>query len=137
MLIAKNQYHYNIAVMSIYGISIFPLFAWALGLFSVYMIYLYLEMVLKIHETIKKVILFIILYWSILISTETIAYHIFNIKNMATKMYAGLPICNCIHAPKWMQISYLLLGIIYFTISKLMKLNNPLIIKETIKDDKS
>ena len=116
--IARNYYHYNHHMLEIFGITLFPLFAWALGLFIVYLIYSYFKK--------KSFILFVGIYWSLLIFVETFAYHVLNIHDLATAGYKGLPLCNCIHAPVWMQISYFLLGLIYFGLCKwigLEKLN--------------
>lgn len=115
ILIANNQYGYNKDVLFIFGLNTFPLFAWALGLFAVYLIYLY---VLKKFEFvgIKKGLLFVAFYWPLLILGETIGYHVFNFKNLSAAVYAGLPICNCLHAPLWMQVAYFGLGPLYFVI---------------------
>lgn len=125
VFIAKNQYGYNKEMLIIFGLNSFPLFAWASGLFGVYLIYSYWEHKFKFVSPIKKIMLFVAFYWPILISVETIAYHIFNIKNLSTAVYTGLPICDCIHAPGWMQISYFSLGPIYFGICELIGLKNP------------
>lgn len=134
MIIAKNQYGYNHKFLIILGINTFPLFAWALGLFSIYMIYSYLEHLLKEKGFIKKIILLCIIYFPLLLIIETIAYYLFNIHNLATSQFQGLPICNCIHAPSWMQISYFALGPIFFTICYLLKLENPHLVKKNKKE---
>jgi hypothetical protein len=131
MLIANNQYGYNRNMLIVFGLNSFPLFAWASGLFAAYLIYSHWEHKFKFASPIKKMLLFIAFYWPILISVETIAYHIFNIKNLSTAVYAGLPICDCIHAPIWMQVSYLALGPLYFGICELIGLENPHHIKKT------
>jgi hypothetical protein len=125
VLIANNQYGYNKEMLVVFGLNSFPLFAWASGLFAAYLIYSHWEHKFKFSSPIQKMMLFIAFYWPILISVETIAYHIFNIKNLSTAIYAGLPICDCIHAPIWMQISYLALGPLYFGICELIGLENP------------
>lgn len=125
VIIANNQYGYNREIILIFGLNSFPLFAWSVGLFGIYLIYSYWEHKLKDLNFISKLIIFSIVYIILLIAVETIAYHLFNIQDLATAMYPGLPICNCIHAPIWMQISYLLMGSIYFTICSLLGLENP------------
>lgn len=125
MLIANGQYGYNQEFITIFGLNVYPFFAWASGLFAAYLIYSHWEHKLKSAGFLKKLILFVAIYWLIIISLETIAYHVFNIRNLSTAVYAGLPICDCIHAPVWMQISYLLLGPIYFGICELIGLENP------------
>ncbi len=126
MFFANNQYGYNHKMLLLFGLNSFPLFAWATGLFLLYLLYSYLEIKLNLKNLITKTLFFIVLYWSVLIFAETVAYHVFNIKNVATAAYAGLPICNCLHAPPWMQISYFAIGPIYFGICKLLGLKNPI-----------
>ena len=130
MLIASNQYRYNREMLTIFGMNTFPLFAWASGLFAAYLIYSHWEHKFKFASPIKKLMLFAAFYLPIIISVETIAYHVFNIKNLSTAVYVGLPVCDCIHAPRWMQISYLALGPIYFGICELIGLENPHHIKK-------
>lgn len=125
MIIANGQYGYNREMLMIFGLNSYPLFAWAVGLFAAYIIYSHWEHKLKFAGPVKKMMLFVAFYWLLLLSVETIAYHLFNIRNLSTAIYAGLPICDCIHAPVWMQISYLALGPIYFAICELIGLENP------------
>ena len=124
VFIAKNQYSYG-GMIAVLGINIYPLFAWAAGLFGTYLIYSHWEHILQERGWFKKMLLFVAFYWPMLIAVETIAYHVFNIRNLSTIAYAGLPLCDCIHAPRWMQISYLALGPIYFGICELIGLENP------------
>ena len=130
MVIAKSQYGYNQEMLIVLGFNLFPLFSWAIGLFGVYIIYSHWEHIIKKTSLLKKILLFIAFYWPILIFAETIAYHVFNIHNLSTAIYAGLPICNCLHAPIWMQISYFALGPIYLIICELIGLKNPHIIRK-------
>ncbi|MFA5993023.1 MAG: hypothetical protein WC796_04925 [Candidatus Pacearchaeota archaeon] len=125
MIIANNQYSYNQDFLKIAGINLFPLFAWAIGLFSMYIIYSYLEHLLKERGFIKKIVLFCIIFFPILIIMETFGYHTLNIHNLAASQFEGLPICNCLHAPHWMQFAYFAMGPIFFTICYLLKLENP------------
>ena len=125
MLVAKGQYQYNIDMITIWGISLFTLFAWATGLFGTYLIYSHWEHILKEKGWLRKLLLFIAFYWPLLIIVETLAYHSFNIRNLASASFPGLPLCNCIHAPLWMQISYFLLGPLFFMICESLGLENP------------
>lgn len=125
MFIAKDEYGYNRNFITVAGINFYPLFAWAIGLFGAYVIYSHYEHLLKEQGFLHQFLLFVAFYWPLLISVETIAYHIFNIRNLATTAYLGLPICNCIHAPRWMQAAYFAMGPIFFTICYAMKLENP------------
>lgn len=125
MLIAKNEYGYNQDFLTLAGVNLFPLFAWATGLFGIYVIYSHYEHILNEQGFVRKLLLFIAFYFPFLIGTETIAYHLFNIHNITAAAYSGLPICDCIHAPRWMQAAYLGMGPIFFTICSILKLENP------------
>ena len=121
LFISKSQYGYNQNFTSLANINLFPLFAWATGLFLVYHLY---PLKKNSKNFIEKFLLFIIFYGIILIIAETIGYYVFNIHNIATAMYNGLPICNCLHAPLWMQISYFALGPIFYIIRFIAKPKN-------------
>jgi len=121
---AKNEYLYNQNVSTFYGMSLYPIFAWASGLLIIQIIYLYVEPNFVKNSYFKKFILFSILYSFLLITVETVAYHIFNVKNVHALKYDGLPICNCLHAPHWMQMSYFLIGPLFFSITLLWNTKN-------------
>jgi len=123
--ITNSQYGYNQKEFFLFGLNSFPLFAWAVGLFAGYMIYSHWEHKLRSPGFMKKMILFVIIYWFLLILVETVAYHVFDIYNLVTAAYSGLPFCDCIHAPRWMQFFYFALGPIYFGICELIGLENP------------
>lgn len=125
MLIARNEYGYNQDFLIILGINTFPFFSFSLGLFALYLIYSHYEYLFKNNSYIKKLLFVVLIYFPLLIILETIAYHYFNIRNTASAMYIGLPICDCLHAPRWMQASYFLMGPLYFTITYLLKFKNP------------
>ncbi len=114
MIIARDNYSYGFGFTSVAGINLYPLFAWTIGLFLLYIIHSYYIGKLKKQTFAKKLGLFVLLYWPLLIAFEAIAYHIFNIKNLATAAYPGLPLCGCLHAPLWMQIGYFTVGIVFF-----------------------
>jgi hypothetical protein len=123
-IFAKNNYGYDRDMIYIFGLSAFPLFAWSTGLAAIYLLYHDIDQIfMKNNGCLKRFLLFTVLYFFFIIVLETIAYHVFGIRNVATEIYPGLPICNCIHAPRWMQISYFLIGPIYFAISRFYKLN--------------
>ncbi len=122
MLFANKWYGYNSSKWMFFGLNSYPLFAWASGLFIAYIIYSHLENRILTKRFLKRFSIFSILYWLLLLFSETTAYHLFNIKNLVTSTYAGLPICNCIHAPPWMQVSYFLLGPLYFIVCELLGL---------------
>jgi len=119
-LIGHNQYKYRFNYLAIGELNFYPFFAWSLGLFGVFLLYSLFTK--KHHGFLKKIILYSVIYWILLIAFETIGYHVFNIQDIATASYPGLPICNCIHAPWWMKIAYLILGPIYFSLVHLLKL---------------
>ena len=109
--LARSQYGYNQDMYVVLGLNFFPLFGWPLGLFASYLIYEKMN-----HK--RKALIFVVLYCCVLIFLETTAYHIFNIKNVATAQYDGLPICDCLHAPGWMQLTYFLMGPVYIFVTK-------------------
>ncbi len=125
MLIAKKQYGYNHEFLALLGVNLFPLFAWAVGLFLIYVLYSHYEHMINKKGYAKQLLLFTAICIPMLIAVETLAYHVFNIRNVATASYQGLPICDCIHAPRWMQASYLAMGPIFFSICSALKLENP------------
>ena len=124
LLISYQEYNYNQDFLIILGFNTFPFLAFSLGLFALYLIYSHYEYKLKNKSYLRKLLLIMLIYFPFLIIVETIAYHLFNIQNIASEMYAGLPLCNCLHAQRWMQISYFLMGPFYFTILYLSKINN-------------
>lgn len=125
MLIAKDEYRYNRDFLTFAGINIYPLFAWAIGLFGAYVIYSHYEHILGEKGFMRQSALFATFYWPLLIAAESIAYHIFGIRNIAASIYPGLPLCDCIHAPFWMQISYFAIGPVFFALCYLLGLENP------------
>ena len=114
--VANNQYGYDSEMLSVFGLNTYPLFAWAIGLFVFVNVYFFLENVLEFRGMVRRILLFVGVYWSLLILGETVWYHVFGVHNVATAMYSGLPICDCIHAPLWMQVSYFAIGPVYFVV---------------------
>ena len=125
MLIAKDQYGYNHDFLTLFGINLFPLFGWAVVLFLVYAIYSHYEHILKEHSFFRQMLLFAAFYMPILIAFETLGYHAFDIRNVANAAFPGLIICDCIHAPRWMQSAYFAIGPIFFSLCAFFKLENP------------
>jgi len=119
LLISRGQYSYNQNFLSIFGYSLYLFFSWSIGLFFVYLLFLLFEKIFK--TKLQKFIFFLIIYWILLILAETIFYHYFNVHNIATSIYPGLPICNCMHAPSWTKIVYFSLGPIYYLALSLFK----------------
>lgn len=125
MLITRNEYGYNQDFLIILGINTFPFLAFSLGLFALYLLYSHYEYLFKNNSYLKKLLFVVLIYFPLLIILETIAYHYFNIRNIASSMYIGLPLCDCLHAPRWIQVSYFLMGPLYFTITYILKFKNP------------
>ncbi|MBI2545699.1 hypothetical protein HYV81_00810 [Candidatus Woesearchaeota archaeon] len=125
MVVAREEYAYNTAFITIAGINLYPLFSWSVGLFTLYLLYSHYEHLLHKQTLSHKLLLFTGIYWPLLIFAETTAYHLFNIRNLATAAFPGLPLCDCIHAPLWMQITYFIIGIVFFVICYALKLENP------------
>ncbi|PIN81665.1 hypothetical protein COV13_00515 [Candidatus Woesearchaeota archaeon CG10_big_fil_rev_8_21_14_0_10_32_9] len=121
MLVGNKQYGYNQEVMILFGLNVYPFLLWATGLFLVYLCAVHVSNWLKFKSFTKQFIVYILVFWFSLITIETLSYHVFLIRNAATGMYPGLPICECIHAPVWMQIVYLTMGPINFVIQRLIK----------------
>ncbi|RME53990.1 hypothetical protein D6783_00220 [Candidatus Woesearchaeota archaeon] len=125
MIAAKDTYQYNKPFLTVFGINTFPLFAWTIGLLALYLIYSHIEHRFHKEPLVAKLLIFLAIYWPLLIIGETIAYHVFNVRNLATAMYPGLPFCNCLHAPPWMQAGYFLLGLIFLALCYVFDLENP------------
>lgn len=123
--IAKGQYGYNREMLLIGGYTVYPLFAWAVGLFGVYLMYSYWVRIFPNRTLPGKLIFFVVLYWSLLFGSEILAYHFFHFRNIATANYAGLPLVDCIHVPGWMQAAYLLNGPLYFLICEFSGFADP------------
>lgn len=117
VLIARNMYNYNYGSLSIFGITTFPILAWSLGLSALFGIYTTIKRITKTKKFLMSFIILLLIYWPFLIFIETIGYHVLNIHNMEHLAYAGLPLCNCMHAPHWMQAAYFLLGPFYFILA--------------------
>ena len=113
LFFSKDLSSYNQGFWTFRGFNLFPLTAW------LYYVYIFLEQILidKVNHSFsfwKRFSIFVLVYVVFLISFESFGYHVLDIKNQATSQYSGLPFCDCIHAPLWMQISYFMLGPIYF-----------------------
>jgi hypothetical protein len=65
---------------------------------------------LKVRSTLLRFLIVTIVFCAMVVTVEAAGYHLFNIHNLGTNQYAGLPLCDCLHAPSWMQAGYFLLG---------------------------
>lgn len=125
VIIANDFYGYNQTMIKIFGLNAFPLFAWSSGLLFSYTLYAFISHKYSIRTFQTKFLIFVLIYIPGLIVVETIGYHVLGIQNLATAHYVALPICHCIHAPLWMQMSYFLIGPLYFITCKMFGLENP------------
>lgn len=123
MVLGRNMYGYNHTyLLTIGGVQIFTLLAWSLGMFSIYIVFLFSAGYFGVSKTWKRFVMYTLIFWVLLIVGEVLGYHVFMIRNAATGMYPGLPICDCIHAPHWMQAVYFSLGPIFFGLLKFFRL---------------
>ncbi|NTU98320.1 MAG: hypothetical protein HGA62_10995, partial [Chlorobiaceae bacterium] len=81
LCIAHAHYGYNRELLVISGYNIYPLFAWAVGLFGVYLMYAHWVPSFRTMAPFKKMVFFSVLYWSLLFVSEILAYHYFNFRN--------------------------------------------------------
>ena len=86
---------------------------------------IFLDYYLDSASFLRRIALFSIIYSFFLVFIETVGYHVFNIHNNMNGAYLGLPVCDCIHAPVWMQISYFLYGPVFFVLAYLLGIGNP------------
>ena len=121
---ARDIYGYNTDFITIMGIDLYPLFAWAVGLFATYAIYRQHRYFSEKWGFGKHLFLFSIFFWAFLLFVETVAYHVFNVR-ITTAIYEGLPICDCLHAPTWMKAVYFSMGPLFFTISYFLGIERP------------
>jgi hypothetical protein len=132
LFVAREQYGYNRELLVIGGYNIYPLFAWAVGLFGVFLMYAHWVPAFRKMAFLKKMIFFTVLYWALLFGSEILAYRFFHFRNIATAQYEGLPFLDCIHVPDWMKVAYLLNGPVYFLICELLGLPDPNIIRKKL-----
>lgn len=107
---AKDYYGYQFDYVKIFGMNSLPLMAWSLTLLGLGEVCNYLNMSKKIYNF----LIFVLAFWFFLILFETVAYHVLEIRNTVTGSFAGLPYCNCIHAPTWMKVVYFSMGPSYY-----------------------
>lgn len=120
--LGRAEYGYNQPFLVVAGVNAFALFGWAAGLFACYLLFSHEERLRRVRGFGRQLLLFCVIYWPLLILAETLAYHAFGIHNLAAAAYPGLPICDCIHAPPWMQTLYFAMGPLYFSICYALRL---------------
>ena len=114
VLVAGEFYFYRTNLLHLYGFSIFPLFAWASGLFGSFILFTHINHFFRKKAFVWKLLAYSAYYITILIILETIGYYLFGIQLVTN--YPGLPLCNCLHGPLWFQIVYLTMGPVYFSV---------------------
>lgn len=112
--ITKDYYIYTPDMVTLFGLDVYPMLAWSLGLLGLRELYNYV----KPKNTLKAIIIIAIVYATTLIILETVSYHVIGFRN--PNPYQGLPICECIHAPVYTQIYYLTIGPIYYILTLLL-----------------
>ncbi len=120
LLVGGSQYGYNTNYIVIWGMNSFPLFAWACGLFGTQLLYNRYRIYLPTKNLTQDFVIFVLIYCIAIVVIETIGYHVFNIHDLVTAQYSGLPICDCLHAPYWMKIAYFTMGPINYLVTSLI-----------------
>ncbi len=123
VIFAQDVYGYNYNFITIMGIELFPVFSWSVGLLAVYSLYRQHRYFPEDWGFVRHLILFTTFYLVLLIMVESIAYHYFGIM-VTTSVYSGLPLCDCIHAPTWMKVVYMMFGSVFFTLAYLLGLES-------------
>jgi hypothetical protein len=110
-----SRYTYNHNFVRIFGLNSVGLLTWALGLIGCY--------VFASHIPVKRfhwrLIVYAVVFWVLLLAIETLAFHVLGVQNQSTGSTKGLPICDCLHAPPWMQLAYFLQGPAYYVLHEL------------------
>ena len=118
--LTRDMYDYNMGFATVVSLNLFPLIAWVIALTVGYLFVEFLLAKFDLQRVWSKLLFVIMLYVIAVIILETLGYHIFGIHNLGTSSYAGLPFCDCLHAPTWMQAGYFLLGPLHWLMTKLL-----------------
>lgn len=111
---AGDMYRYKESILHLGQLNLYPVLFWLFGLFINMTVYDDLMKYLHRHPIWIRLILFSLMFWAGLLFVEIMAYHVYGVHNLATMGYPGLPGCDCIHGPRWMQTCYLASGPLYF-----------------------
>lgn len=114
----RHMYHYNIRFPIILGVNAFPLICWTLALTAGYLSISYVLRRLHITNFALQLVSVIMYYAVWVIVVETVGYHVFGVKDTSTAQYPGLPLCDCLHAPGWMQFAYFALGPAHWVVTQ-------------------
>ncbi|MEK7584051.1 MAG: hypothetical protein AAB490_02310 [Patescibacteria group bacterium] len=106
--LTRHQYAYTQFPLTLAGSKLFPFVAWSVSLILLFSLYRSIERHLQ-----RPFLITVLCYWILLILLEAVAYNVLGIRNAGTEAYRGLPLCECLHAPLWMQAGYFLMGPLY------------------------
>lgn len=113
----REYYQYNKDFVVLFGgLNAFPITTRVMGFMGVYVLYTHTVRFLGISGFWKKFFLFSLSLNLLHLVLEKIGHDYWGIRNAFTAEYPGLPFCECLHAPPWMQAGYLLLGPIFFAL---------------------
>lgn len=115
---AKDYYGYEYNFLKIFGLNSLPLLAWSLTLFGLHEYCSHFQFKKWVHNF----LFYVLVFWFFGILVETVTYHNLGLHNSLTSAYEGLPICDCVHAPGWMQLVYLMMGPFYYLLTVLADL---------------
>ncbi len=116
---ASAFYSYDSRAFIIGHFNFYPVLFWTIGLFGAQLVFNMFQS--KLNNFWPRFLCFSMLFWSGLIIVELMAYHVFQVHNLATSRYGGLPGLNCIHAPTWMKAVYFSMGPLYFLIVEFLE----------------
>ena len=117
---ARDMYSYNMDFPVIFGINSYPLICWTLALTAGCLLVNHLLRRLRITRFTLRLLGTIGFYFVAVIIAETVGYHVFGVKDTSTAQYPGLPLCDCLHAPGWMQFAYFALGPLHWVVTQLL-----------------
>ena len=117
---ARDMYSYNMDFPVIFGINSYPLICWTLALTAGCLLVNYLLKQLHITRFTLRLLGTIGFYFVAVVIAETVGYHVFGVKDTSTAQYPGLPLCDCLHAPGWMQFAYFALGPLHWVVTQIL-----------------
>lgn len=118
--LARHMYSYNMNFPEIFGISSFPLVCWTLALTAGCLLVNHIVKRLRITRFTLRLLGAIGFYFVAVVIAETVGYHVFGVRDTSTAQYPGLPLCNCLHAPSWMQFAYFALGPLHWVVTQIL-----------------
>ncbi len=126
-------YGYDDLKFYIFGIAVFPIVTWPLGLMAGYLI---VVPFIKIENRFKKWMMIFLIYAVGLILLESVGHNIIGLHLHYGKQFRGWPVLNCFHSPPWMQIGYFLNGFVFYGLTSFLentKLTGPYVV-EAVKE---